>query len=117
MSREWDKENMKTLGVRLKKETAEKFQAYAESQGVTVGSLLRAFVESTVSDRPAPVTPPPGTGQGGYWHLVTYAKEDKLKHEAAFHNPGSLNPAEMLDYILNDYFRIAKHFRRKSSEE
>ncbi len=111
MSKEWDRENMKSIGVNLKKETAESFKAYAEAQGTTMGALLRGFIEATVSGRNSPASPPPA--EGGCWHFVTYRTEDKLKHETAFHNPGNKNPDEMLDYILEDYFQIAEHFRRK----
>ena len=108
MSKEWDKENMRTLGVNLKKETAEKFKEYAKANDTTVGALLRGFIESTVSGVEKYNTP-----TGGYAYLISYKLEDKLKHETAFHNPGHLSPPEMLEYILNDYFKIAEHFRRK----
>ena len=113
MSREWDKENMKTLSVNMKKELAVQFKKYAEENGTTVGALLRGFIESTVSGKPAPVPPPPEGGKGGYWYLIGYDIEDKLKHETAFYNPSHMTPTQMLDYILHDYFRVAEHFRRK----
>lgn len=113
MSKEWDRENMKSLHVNVKKDTAEAFRRYAEEKGTTVGALLRGFIESTVSGRPAPDAPPQG-GEGGYWYLISYRIEDRLKHETAFHNPGGMTPTDMLAYVLDDYFEIADHFRRKS---
>lgn len=111
MSKEWDRENMKSIGVNVKKETAERFRAYAEENGTTVGALLRGFVEATVAGQASSAAPPPSAN--GYWHLISYRMEDMLKHETAFHNPGNKNPDGMLGYILEDYFRIAEHFRRK----
>lgn len=37
----WDKENMTTLGCKVKKSEAEQFKAYAKEQGTTANSLLR----------------------------------------------------------------------------
>ena len=50
MSKEWDKENMKTLACRVRKEEAEAFRKYAESKGMSAHSLIAAFVRSTVFD-------------------------------------------------------------------
>lgn len=40
----WDKENMTTLGCKVKKEEAEKFKEYAGSQNKTSNALLKEFV-------------------------------------------------------------------------
>ena len=44
----WDKENMATLGCKVKKEHAEKFKQYAKLQGTTANALLKDFVLTTV---------------------------------------------------------------------
>ena len=83
MAKEWDKANMKTLGANMKRETAEAFQQYARSQGTTVGALLRGFVEATVEGK-----------------------------QVAHHNPDNYNPDQMLNAILDEYFRFVKRVRR-----
>lgn len=46
MSKEWDKENMKTLACRVRKEEAEAFKQYAESCGMSAHTMLAGFVRS-----------------------------------------------------------------------
>jgi hypothetical protein len=41
---------------------------------------------------------------------------DRLKHETAFHNPGNLNPDEMLNVILTRYFKLADELRAVSPD-
>lgn len=40
----WDKKNMMTLGVRLKKKEALAFKEYAAEQGKTANAVLKEFV-------------------------------------------------------------------------
>lgn len=40
----WDKKNMMTLGVRLKKNDALAFKEYAASQGKTANAMLKEYV-------------------------------------------------------------------------
>ena len=107
MSREWDKENMRMLGTNLRKETAEKFKAYAAENGTTVGALLRGFVEATVSGRPSQTEAP----LKGVEHIVSFKNTDRLKREVAVHNPRHLDPNGMLNAILDDYFAFVKRVR------
>lgn len=109
MSKEWDKANMKTLGVNLKKEDAEAFRAYAEEMGTTVGALLRGFIQSTLAERAASSEP---KEIHGVFHGVSYRNTDRLKHETAFHNPRGLSPDGILNEILDDYFRFVAKVRR-----
>ena len=44
----WDKENMKTIGCRVKKEEAEAFKKYAEDKGKTSNTLLKEYVIKTI---------------------------------------------------------------------
>ena len=108
MAKEWDKANMKTLALNVKKEVAEAFQQYAKEQGTTVGALLRGFVEATLSASKAEPKGP----TDGVPHLVSYKNTDLLKAETAHHNPGNLNPDGVLNYILDEYFRFARRVRR-----
>ncbi|MEE0265113.1 MAG: hypothetical protein UD936_05750 [Acutalibacteraceae bacterium] len=40
----WDKENMATLGCKVKKEEAETFKEYANSKGKTANGVLKEYV-------------------------------------------------------------------------
>ena len=40
----WDKENMATLGCRVKKEQAAAFKGYAKAHGKTASTMLKDFV-------------------------------------------------------------------------
>lgn len=108
MAKEWDKANMKSLGTNMKRETAEAFQQYAKSRGTTVGALLRGFVEATVDSKHETSEKPAGPGVP---HIVSYKNTDLLKAEVAHHNPDNLNPDQMLNAILDDYFRFVKKVR------
>ena len=46
----WDAENMATIGCKLKKEQAERFKAYAASQGTTVSRLIKELVLDTIRE-------------------------------------------------------------------
>ena len=48
----------------------------------------------------------------GELHIVSYQNTDRLKAEVAHHNPDGLNPDEMLNWILDEYFRLAERVRR-----
>lgn len=44
----WDKENMTTLGCKVKKEDAEAFKKYCVVQGKTSNTLLKEYVMSCI---------------------------------------------------------------------
>ena len=46
----WDKENMATLGCKVKKEEAATFKEYAQQQGKTSNTVLREYVQSCISE-------------------------------------------------------------------
>ena len=48
MSKEWDRENMKTLACRVRKEEAEAFRQFAETCGSSTHAILAAFVRGAV---------------------------------------------------------------------
>lgn len=111
MSKEWDKANMKTMGVNMKKEEAEAFKKLAEEQGTTVGAMLRTFVQSTLNSAAGSAK----TGNkpvDGVAHIVGYKNTDRLKHEVAFHNPKNRNPDGMLNDILDQYFAFVEQVRK-----
>lgn len=49
-NRKWDKENMKIVACKLRKEQAERFKQYAEDNGTTVNALIKNFVLEKIGD-------------------------------------------------------------------
>ena len=47
----WDKENMTTLGCKVKKGEAAQFKEYAKQQGTTANSLLKNYVLSSIKKK------------------------------------------------------------------
>lgn len=47
-NRKWDKENMTTLGCKVKKEEAAAFKEYAKEQGKTSNTVLKEFVQECI---------------------------------------------------------------------
>lgn len=47
----WDKENMTTLGCKVKKSEATQFKEYAKQQGTTANSLLKNYVLSSIKKK------------------------------------------------------------------
>lgn len=50
-NRKWDKDNMTTLGCKVKKEQAEKFKQYAAEQGKTANSVLKDYVLEKIGEK------------------------------------------------------------------
>lgn len=47
----WDKQNMATLGCKVKKEQAERFKEYANTQGKTANAVLKDFVMEKIGEK------------------------------------------------------------------
>jgi hypothetical protein len=47
----WDKENMITLGCKVKREEAAAFKAYAAEQGKTSNTVLKEYVLKCISEK------------------------------------------------------------------
>ena len=105
MAKEWDRKNMKSLGVNLKREDAEAFQELASAHGTTVGAMLRLYIQATLRGEANPSVV-------GLPHVVNYQNADRLKHEAAFHNPRNLTPDGVLNEILDRYFTFVSEVRK-----
>lgn len=106
MSKNWDKENMMTMAVNVKKEEAEAFKKLAEEKGTTVAGLLRGYVRATVN-------PTPADGDvGSVSFPVSYRNVDRINAEIAHHNPNHIPGNKMLDAILDKYFTIADSLRK-----
>ena len=61
-SLKWDKENMATVGCKIKQTQAEKFKHYCKEQGKTSNTMLKDYILSCIGedDTPGGNTPPPG---------------------------------------------------------
>lgn len=103
----YDKENMAMLATKLRKEEAEVFSSIAAERGTTVSRMLSDYVKSVNSAGPVKEANPTGTNTA----ILTYENVERLKHEVAFHNPDHLNPDEMLNDILNNYFAFVERAR------
>ena len=66
MAKEWDRKNMKSLGVNLKREEAEAFQELAKKHGTTVGAMLRMYIQGMLVDEQM------GGQDVGLTHIVSY---------------------------------------------
>ena len=47
----WDKENMTTLGCKVKKDEAIAFKEYAKRQGKTSNTVLKEYVQKCIMDK------------------------------------------------------------------
>lgn len=107
MAKDWDKENMRTLGVNLKKGEAEAFKKLADENGTTVGAVLRLYIRQLLAQPTESSDSVPGIP-----HIVNFKNTDRLKHEAAFHNPSNLTPDQLLNEILDRYFAFVDTVRK-----
>ena len=108
--KKYDQENMAILATKLPKRDAEAFRVLADAKGSSVSRMLSDFARSELAKGlTEPVAKKP---LEGHLHIVSYENTDRLKHEVAFHNPGSLNPDEMLNEILDRYFMLVAEIRK-----
>lgn len=47
----WDKENMATLGCKVKKDEAAAFKEYAKRQGKTSNTVLKEYVQECIREK------------------------------------------------------------------
>lgn len=100
-------ENLTLLATKLGSTEAEAFRALAVENNTTVSRMLSNYIRTTLAETTAE-SQPTGTNVA----ILTYRNVDRLKHEVAFHNPTHLNPDEMLNHILNQYFKMAAEVRK-----
>ena len=110
----YQRENMKTLAVNVKKEKAERFREIAESYGRTPSRLLHDYVDVVCSSGEVSFSRG-GVPEGVPANMmrVNSRNFDRLYHETSFNNPNHLNPEELLNDILRRYFRLADEIRAK----
>lgn len=46
----WDKENMATIGCKIRKHQAEQFKEHAKQQGTTANALLKEYILNTIQE-------------------------------------------------------------------
>ena len=100
-------DNLTMLATKLNTDDAEAFRALALENNTTVSRMLSNYIRTTLKENA--VEPQPC---GMNVAVLTYKNVDRLKHEVAFHNPNHLNPDEMLNHILNQYFKMVAEVRR-----
>ena len=100
-------ENLTMLATKLGTADAEAFRALAIENNTTVSRMLSTYIKTTLKENSAEPRPT-GTNVA----VLTYRNVDRLKHEVAFHNPKHLNPDEMLNHILNNYFKMVEEVRQ-----
>ena len=92
-----DAENMSILATKIKKEDAQAFKDLAAKEGTTVGKKLSGYVREELTTKGRTQTYVPA--------VLTAKNADRLKHETAFHNPKNLNPDQLMNDILERYFK------------
>ena len=101
--------NLTMLATKLSVETAEAFKELATDNGTTVSRMLSNYIKTALEENEKEPRPT-GTNVA----ILTYKNVDRLKHEVAFHNPNNMNPDQMLNHILDNYFKMAEEVRKTS---
>ena len=95
--KKYDAENMAILATKMKKDEAQAFKDLATKEGTTVGKKLSGFVREQLAENGKTQTYVPA--------VLTAKNADRLKHETAHHNPKNLNPDQLMNDILERYFK------------
>lgn len=101
--------NLTMLATKLNTYDAEAFRELASKNNTTVSRLLSNYIKSALADNPAEPRPTEANRA-----VLTYRNVDRLKHEVAFYNPNHLNPNEMMNRILDNYFKMVDEVRKTS---
>ena len=100
-------DNLTMLATKLNTDDAEAFRELAAQNNTTVSRMLSTYIKTTLKEN-APEPRPCGMNVA----VLTYKNVDRLKHEVAFHNPNHMNPDQMLNHILDNYFKMVAEVRR-----
>lgn len=95
--KKYDAENMAMLATKLKKDEAQAFKDLAAQEGTTVGKKLSGYVREELAAKGRTQTYVPA--------VLTAKNADRLKHETAFHNPKNMHPNQLMNDILERYFK------------
>lgn len=95
--KKYDAENMAMLATKMKKDEAQAFKDLAAKEGTTVGKKLSGYVREELATKGRTQTYVPA--------VLTAKNADRLKHETAFHNPKNMHPNQLMNDILDRYFK------------
>ena len=95
--KKYDAENMAILATKMKRDEAQAFKDLAAKEGTTVGKKLSGFIREELAANGKTQTYVPA--------VLTAKNADRVKHETAFHNPKNLNPDQLMNDILDRYFK------------
>lgn len=115
MDKKKNETGLTLLATKLKTEEAEAFRELAAKNNTTVSRMLSEYIKASV-EKDAKQSVSERTYTGTNAAVLTYRNVDRLKHEVAFHNPNHYNPNEMLNHILNQYFKMADQIRRTTTK-
>ena len=95
--KKYDAENMAILATKMKRDEAQAFKDLAAQEGTTVGKKLSCYVREELAANGRTQTYVPA--------VLTAKNADRLKHETAFHNPKNMHPNQLMNDILERYFK------------
>ena len=101
--KKYDAENMAILATKMNKAEAQAFRDLAAREGTTVGRMLSGYVRTELTRAEPPRTTVTA--------VLTAKNADRLKHETAFHNPRNMNPDQIMNHILDRYFKFVEEIR------
>lgn len=107
----YNKENIRTLGTTIRKDYAEQFKALAEKRGTTAGAMIKSYIMDELGKEERPNQPMLCETYHPCTAILTNRNMDRLKHETARHNPRNYNPDQLLNHILDNYFKMVKEIR------
>ena len=96
-TRKYDSAYMEILATEMRREDAREFKKLVEKEGTTVGKKLSGFVRTQLAENGKTQTYVPA--------VLTAKNADRLKNETAHHNPKNLNPDQLMNDILERYFK------------
>ena len=104
-------DNLTILATKLNRKDAAAFRELCAARGTTISRILSDYIKDELGkEGPSVATKRDYSARHA---ILTDKNVDLLKHEVAFHNPNHLNPDEMMNFILDLYFKFAKVTRAK----
>lgn len=97
--KEWNRENMKSVGANVKKETAERFREICEQRGTNPGAVIRMFILDAVASEDLGAVPAKYLGQPASLSIRP-AVAERLKEFTAY---AAGNPDKLAEKILTQW--------------
>ncbi len=107
---EWDRENLRTVSCRIRKEEAEKFKAYAEYRGSSTHRLLADYVANCLKGYEVVTPETRELVNALQMHVAELERKLKIALEAADRDKARAQRAEEL---VDRWLRSADEPRRK----